>query len=288
MILNLPSSSSFGATEDVLFALGFLLQVAHDSSRMVLPPLTIKFKDSNGPFSPNPNRPPLERLIWNVFPIAQWAAQKLKWDEQNIRSIGVKVKDSLESKMNVVILEPLFLPHTISKLQSYLASSPYTSPRSSSSPTAAKRQRISPTTLLKSLANDPLWIDVASQPSYAGLLRSLKGPLYSGNPLVTLEGVSSIKEKQGWEIRKEFKLERCEEEIVKEIEIVEIEVWVNADGRLSEDQSSMEDDVRDGMKVGEKLERTKVLKKVQRIKREPSRNRSSGGFCLESNAAAYI
>ncbi|GAA5922535.1 hypothetical protein JCM1841_006191 [Sporobolomyces salmonicolor] len=212
LVLKAPSLR--GTPEQLSYAAGLILQIAHDTGRAFVPPLTGFTLDEEGFVEGHPSA--TEHYAWRMFPLSRWGAPfdpdpastnsiSISDDEDEDENANANAeKDSTSSpwrrllaRRGLRILEPGYVERAaalLDSLSSWLSSS------SSSSPflrAAARR-------LHRELTSEALAVDLREVPTLREFLLELTQPGWSTEKVVVLEEIDAVRGKAGWELREEF------------------------------------------------------------------------------------
>ncbi|GAA6023998.1 hypothetical protein JCM10207_006850 [Rhodosporidiobolus poonsookiae] len=169
LVLKVPSLR--GTPDQLRYAMGLLLQIAHDSSRVFVPPLAVTVLEDNAGRTRS-----TERYVFRVFPVARWAhptAPTTTGVAQGTLPRAIKVR------------EPGFVQHAAEHLRATFPDRPE----------AAK---------LVTELTETLFLDVRELTSLKDMVHGLTRPFWSTERIVSLEGVEDVMSKEGWELRSEF------------------------------------------------------------------------------------
>ncbi|GAA6053401.1 hypothetical protein JCM3770_002305 [Rhodotorula araucariae] len=172
LILRAPELH--GTPAEVDFAISLLLQIAHDSGRVLVPPLTATVSRESDSGRPRES----EKYLWRVFPAPLWAHPGV--DPVNFAPLGAK-----RPPAGAAVRAPGFVRHTIAHLR------------------AAHENDREAGALVKEL-KEPLVLDMRELGTLAALMHGLNRPFWSTERVVAIEGLEKYAGQKGWELRDEF------------------------------------------------------------------------------------
>lgn len=165
-----------GTAAEMQHAMAFLLQIAQESGRTVVPPLTgtLIDKDDEG------NAREMEKYVWRLFPVSIWA------HPSSIHAFTLPQSVHLPPS-NVKVREPSYVQHAADHLRSSFPD-----------------QRES--TRLVAELTETLVLDVSDPEirDLKDLVQRLTRPFWSTERIVMLEGIERVAGKKGWELKGEF------------------------------------------------------------------------------------
>ncbi|BGP25599.1 hypothetical protein Rt10032_c06g2984 [Rhodotorula toruloides] len=174
LVLKLVSLS--GTAAEMQHAMSFLLQIAHDSGRTVVPPLTgtLLDKDDQG------NSRKTEKYVWRLFPVSIWAHPSSVHASTLPQSVHLPPP-------SVKVREPSYVQHAADHLRSTFPD-----------------QRES--TRLVAELTETLVLDVSDPEikDLKDLVQRLTRPFWSTERIVALEGIERVAGKKGWKLESEF------------------------------------------------------------------------------------
>ncbi|BGP17345.1 hypothetical protein JCM10213v2_005363 [Rhodosporidiobolus nylandii] len=156
--------------------MGLLLQIAHDSGRTFIPPLTATVFEENAGRTRSTEK--YVFYVFRVFPISRWAHPKAS--TLSTVALGRLPREAL------VVREPGFVHHALDYLKGSFP------------------DRLEATRLVKEL-QEPLTLDVREMVSLEEMVHGLTRPFWSTERLVSVEGVEAVLGREGWELRPEFR-----------------------------------------------------------------------------------
>ncbi|GAA5871048.1 hypothetical protein JCM1840_007578 [Sporobolomyces johnsonii] len=203
LVLKTPSLR--GTPEQLSYTVGLLLQIAHDTGRTFVPPLTGFTLDEEGFVEGQPSE--TERYTWRMFPLSRRAAhldptspQWLSHDENDKMDEDPTSSSPwrrLLSRRGIRIVEPGYVDHAVALLDSLLSSS-------SSSSSFPPLLRAGAIKLRRELTSEALSIDLREFATLHEFTRKLAQPFWSTEKVVILDEVDAVRGKEGWGLRDEF------------------------------------------------------------------------------------
>jgi len=181
LVLRVPELR--GKPAEIQFAISLLLQIAHDSGRVLVPPLTgFVRKREHGRIAES------EKYVWRILPAPLWAHPNRAAATTALR--GVKRPPAA-----VQVREPGFVQHAVEYLRA---------------------EHVGDHTA-RQLVNElemPLVLDMREIDSLRALVTGLTQPFWSTERVVEIEQLEQFRGKKGWELRKEFEgLSMCRLEV---------------------------------------------------------------------------
>ncbi|BGP41186.1 hypothetical protein JCM10449v2_005160 [Rhodotorula kratochvilovae] len=170
LILRAPELR--GAPTELHFAISLLLQIAHDSGRVLVPPLTATVHESNAG-----RMREMEKYAWRIFPAPLWAHAHALTD--------AAPKGAKRPPAGVAVREPGFVRHAIAHLRMEHGDD--------------REARA----LVKEL-EEPLVLDMRELGTLKALIHGLTRPFWSTERVVEIEGLEKYVGQRGWELRDEF------------------------------------------------------------------------------------
>ncbi|GAA5855977.1 hypothetical protein JCM9279_001393 [Rhodotorula babjevae] len=171
LVLRVPELR--GKPAEIQFAMSLLLQIAHDSGRVLVPPLTgFVRKREHGRITES------EKYVWRILPAPLWAHPNRAAATTALR--GVKRPPAA-----VQVREPGFVQHAVEYL------------RAEHFGDHTARQLVSELEM-------PLVLDMREIDSLKALVTGLTQPFWSTERVVEIEQLEQFRGKKGWELRKEF------------------------------------------------------------------------------------
>ncbi|GAA5961657.1 hypothetical protein JCM21900_004631 [Sporobolomyces salmonicolor] len=221
LVLKAPSLR--GTPEQLSYAVGLLLQIAHDTGRAFVPPLTGFTLDEEGFVEGHPSA--TEHYAWRMFPLSRWTApvgpdpdpasthaisiSRSDDKDENGDGDGDGTQDSpsprwrrLLARRGLRILEPGYVERAAALLDSR---SSWPSSSSSSSSSSSPVRRAAARRLHRELTSEALAVDLRGVPTLRAFVLELTQPGWSTEKVVVLEEIDAVRGKAGWELREEFR-----------------------------------------------------------------------------------
>ncbi|GAA5902044.1 hypothetical protein JCM8208_006671 [Rhodotorula glutinis] len=171
LVLRVPELR--GKPAEIQFAVSLLLQIAHDSGRVLVPPLTgFVRKREHGRITES------EKYVWRILPAPLWA-------HPNRAAATGAHRGVMRPPAAVQVREPGFVQHAVEYL---------------------RVEHVGDNTA-RQLVNElemPLVLDMREIDSLKALVTGLTQPFWSTERVVEIEQLEQFRGKRGWELRKEF------------------------------------------------------------------------------------
>lgn len=155
--------------------MGLLLQLAYDSNRVLVPPLTVTLNEENAGRTLS-----TEKYLWRTFPVARWAHPKAE-------TTSTVAMGGLPRDERLKVGEPGFVHHAAEHLKFSFPS----------------QSRPEATRLVGELT-ETLFLDLRKLPSLREFTHGLTRPPYSSERIISIEGVVEVAKREGWALREEF------------------------------------------------------------------------------------
>ncbi|GAA5848888.1 hypothetical protein JCM8547_006380 [Rhodosporidiobolus lusitaniae] len=170
--LVLKSPALRGTPDQLHYGMGLLLQLAYESGRTFVPPLTVNVLEENAGRTRE-----TEKYVFRTFPISRWA-------HPTAPTTSTIALGDLPHDMKVS--EPGYVQHAEQHLKSQFPN------------------QLEASKLVKEL-EEPLVLDVRKLISLKDMVHGLTRPFWSTERIVVVEGVEDVMGKEGWELKSEFR-----------------------------------------------------------------------------------